>query len=261
MSTDSLIHTTAVISSAASLGDDVRIGAYTVVGPKVEIDSGCDIGSHCVLKGPTTVGPNNRIYSFASIGDDPQDKKFAGEDTRLEIGSGNTIREYCTLNRGTTQDEGVTSLGNDNWIMAYAHIAHDCRLGDHIIMANGSTLAGHVHVGDYAMLSAFAAIHQFCRIGAHSFVGAYGGIGKDVPPYVLVFGTPPKPRGINSEGLQRRGFSAEQIKNLKDAYRLLYRSDMLVTDVVAQLKERVAEQSELQILIEFIEKSERGLIR
>jgi len=261
MSTDSLIHPTAVISSAASLGDDVRIGAYTVVGPKVEIDSGCDIGSHCVLKGPTTVGPNNRIYSFASIGDDPQDKKFAGEDTRLEIGSGNTIREYCTLNRGTTQDEGVTSLGNDNWIMAYAHIAHDCRLGDHIIMANGSTLAGHVHVGDYAMLSAFAAIHQFCRIGAHSFVGAYGGIGKDVPPYVLVFGTPPKPRGINSEGLQRRGFSAEQIKNLKDAYRLLYRSDMLVTDVVAQLKERVAEQSELQILIEFIEKSERGLIR
>jgi UDP-N-acetylglucosamine acyltransferase len=261
MSTDSLIHPTAVISSAASLGDDVRIGAYTVVGPKVEIDSGCDIGSHCVLKGPTTLGPNNRIYSFASIGDDPQDKKFAGEDTRLEIGSGNTIREYCTLNRGTTQDEGITSLGNDNWIMAYAHIAHDCRLGDQIIMANGSTLAGHVHVGDYAMLSAFSAIHQFCRIGAHSFVGAYGGIGKDVPPYVLVFGTPPKPRGINSEGLQRRGFSAEQIRNLKDAYRLLYRSDTLVTDVDAQLKERVAEQSELQILIEFIEKSERGLIR
>lgn len=261
MSNDSLIHPTAVISSAASLGDDVRIGAYTVVGPKVEIGSGCDIGSHCVLKGPTTLGPNNKIYSFASIGDDPQDKKFAGEDTRLEIGSGNTIREYCTLNRGTTQDEGVTSLGNDNWIMAYAHIAHDCRLGDHIIMANGSTLGGHVHVGDYAMLSAFAAIHQFCRVGAHSFVGAYGGIGKDVPPYVLVFGTPPKPRGVNSEGLQRRGFSAEQIKNLKDAYRLLYRSDMLVTDVVAQLKERVAEQSELQILIEFIEKSERGLIR
>ncbi|NND35609.1 MAG: acyl-ACP--UDP-N-acetylglucosamine O-acyltransferase [Gammaproteobacteria bacterium] len=256
-----MIHPTAVISSTARVGDEVRIGAYTVVGPKVEIGSGCDIGSHCVLKGPTTLGPNNRIYSFASIGDDPQDKKFAGEDTRLEIGSGNTIREYCTINRGTTQDEGVTSLGNDNWIMAYAHIAHDCRLGDHIIMANGSTLGGHVHVGDYAMLSAFAAIHQFCRVGAHSFVGAYGGIAKDVPPYVLVFGTPPKPRGINSEGLQRRGFTAEQVRNLKEAYRLLYRSDTLVAEVVAQLKERVAEQSELQILIEFIEKSERGLIR
>ncbi|MBT8442011.1 MAG: acyl-ACP--UDP-N-acetylglucosamine O-acyltransferase [Gammaproteobacteria bacterium] len=261
MSNDSLIHPTAVISSTARVGDEVRIGAYTVVGPKVEIGSGCDIGSHCVLKGPTTLGPNNRIYSFASIGDDPQDKKFAGEDTRLEIGSGNTIREYCTINRGTTQDVGVTSLGNDNWIMAYAHIAHDCRLGDHIIMANGSTLGGHVHVGDYAMLSAFAAIHQFCRVGAHSFVGAYGGIAKDVPPYVLVFGTPPKPRGINSEGLQRRGFTAEQVRNLKEAYRLLYRSDTLVAEVVAQLKERVAEQSELQILIEFIEKSERGLIR
>ena len=261
MSNDSLIHPTAVISPDASLGDDVRIGAYTVVGPKVEIGSGCDIGSHCVLKGPTTLGSNNRIYSFASIGDDPQDKKFAGEDTRLEIGSGNTIREYCTINRGTTQDEGVTSLGDDNWIMAYAHIAHDCRLGDQIIMANGSTLGGHVQVGDYAMLSAFAAIHQFCRVGAHSFVGAYGGIGKDVPPYVLVFGTPPKPRGISSEGLQRRGFTPDQIKNLKEAYRLLYRSDTLVTDAVAELKERGADQSELEILIEFIEKSERGLIR
>ncbi|MFW2404537.1 MAG: acyl-ACP--UDP-N-acetylglucosamine O-acyltransferase [Gammaproteobacteria bacterium] len=261
MSNDTLIHPTAVISPDAVIGDNVRLGAYTVVGPKVEIGSGCEIGSHCVLKGPTTLGPNNRIYSFASIGDDPQDKKFAGEDTRLEIGSGNTIREYCTLNRGTTQDEGVTLIGDDNWIMAYAHIAHDCHLGDQIIMANGSTLGGHVHVGDYAMLSAFAAIHQFCRVGAHSFVGAYGGIGKDVPPYVLVFGTPPKPRGINSEGLQRRGFTTEQIKNLKDAYRLLYRSDSLVADAVEQLKERVAEQAELQILIEFIEKSERGLIR
>lgn len=261
MSNEALIHPTAVISADASIGDDVRIGAYTVVGANVEIGSGCEIGSHCALKGPTTLGPNNRIYPFASIGDDPQDKKFAGEDTRLEIGSGNTIREYCTINRGTTQDEGVTTIGNDNWIMAYAHIAHDCLLGDNIIMANASTLGGHVSIGDYAMLSAFAAIHQFCRVGAHSFVGAYGGIGKDVPPYVLVFGTPPKPRGINSEGLQRRGFTSEQIRNLKEAYRLLYRSDSLVADAVVQLGERVDEQPELRILIEFIEKSERGLIR
>jgi len=261
MTDNSQIHPTAVISPEARIADDVTIGAYTVVGANVEIGSGCNIGSHCVFKGPTVLGPNNTIYSFASIGDDPQDKKFAGEDTRLEIGAGNTIREYCTINRGTTQDEGVTSVGDDNWIMAYAHIAHDCRLGDQIIMANGSTLGGHVTVDDYAMLSAFAAIHQFCRVGAHSFVGAYAGIQKDIPPYVLVFGQPPKPRGINSEGLSRRGFTAEQIRNLKEAYRLLYRSDALVADARAQLAESVTSQPELEILVDFIDKSERGLIR
>jgi len=261
MSDDVLIHPTAVVSPHARVADDVKIGAYTVVGAGVEIATGCEIGSHCVLKGSTTLGPNNRIYSFASIGDDPQDKKYSGEETRLEIGAGNTIREYCTINRGTIQDEGVTTVGDDNWIMAYAHIAHDCRVGSHIIMANAAMLAGHVQVGDYAMLSAFTAIHQFCRIGAHSFVGAYGGIGKDVPPYVLVFGTPPKPRGINTEGLQRREFSPDQIRNLKEAYRLLYRSETLVADAREQLKERSAEQPELKILVEFIAKSGRGLIR
>lgn len=261
MTDNPLIHPTAVISPEARVAEDVRIGPYTVVGADVEIGPGCDIGSHCVFKGPTVLGPNNRIYSFASIGDDPQDKKFAGEDTRLEIGAGNTIREYCTINRGTTQDEGVTSMGDENWIMAYAHIAHDCRLGSQIIMANGSTLGGHVTIDDYAMLSAFAAVHQFCRIGAHSFVGAYAGIQKDVPPYVLVFGQPPKPRGINSEGLQRRGFTAEQIRNLKEAYRILYRSDLLVADARAQLAAAVATQPELEILVDFIDKSDRGLIR
>ena len=261
MTETSLIHPTAVISPDARIADDARIGAYTVVGEHVEIGARCEIGSHCVFKGPTTLGPANRIYSFASIGDDPQDKKFAGEDTRLEIGAGNTIREYCTINRGTTQDEGITRIGDDNWIMAYAHIAHDCRLGSHIIMANGSTLGGHVHVDDYAMLSAFAAIHQFCRVGAHSFVGAYGGIGKDVPPYVLVFGQPPAPRGINSEGLSRRGFTADQIRNLKEAYRVLYRSESRLAEAREQLEALVAEQPELRILVEFIDKSERGLIR
>jgi len=256
-----LIHPSAIVSPDARIADDVRIGPYTAVGPRVEIGAGCDIGSHCVFKGPTALGPNNRIYSFASIGDDPQDKKFAGEDTRLKIGAGNTIREYCTINRGTTQDEGITRVGDSNWIMAYAHIAHDCRVGSDIIMANGSTLGGHVHIDDHAMLSAFAAIHQFCRVGAHSFVGAYGGISKDIPPYVLVFGQPPKPRGINAEGLQRRGFTADQIRNLKDAYRLLYRSEVLLADVREQLAGLAAEQPELQILVEFIEKSERGLIR
>lgn len=261
MTDNPLIHPTAIISAEARIADGVKIGAYTVVGADVEIGAGCDIGSHCVFKGPTVLGPNNRVYSFASIGDDPQDKKFAGENTRLEIGIGNTIREFCTINRGTTQDAGVTSIGNDNWIMAYVHIAHDCRVGNQIIMANGSTLAGHVQVDDFAMLSGFAGIHQFCRIGAHSFVGAYAGIQKDIPPYILVFGQPPKPRGINSEGLSRRGFTAEQIRNLKEAYRLLYRSDMLVADARAQLAESVATQPELEILVEFIDKSERGLIR
>jgi len=261
MTDNPMIHPTAIISAEARVADGVRIGAYTVVGANVEIGAGCDIGSHCVFKGPTVLGPNNRIYSFASIGDDPQDKKYAGENTRLEIGAGNTIREYCTINRGTTQDEGVTSVGDDNWIMAYAHIAHDCHVGNEVIMANGSTLGGHVHVQDFAMLSAFVAIHQFCRVGAHSFVGAYAGTQKDIPPYVLVFGQPPKPRGINSEGLSRRGFTAEQIRNLKEAYRLLYRSDTLVADARAELAESVATQPELEILVEFIDKSKRGLIR
>ncbi len=256
-----LIHPTAVVSPDARIAADVRIGPYAVVGANVEIGPGCEIGSHCALKGPTTLGANNRIYPFASIGDDPQDKKYAGEDTRLEIGSGNTIREYCTINRGTVQDEGVTRLGDDNWIMAYAHIAHDCRLGSQIIMANGSTLGGHVHIDDYAMLSAFSAIHQFCRIGAHCFIGAYGGIGKDVPPYVLVFGQPPAPRGINSEGLQRRGFTAEQIRNLKEAYRLLYRSEVRLAEARDRLAELASQQTELRILVDFIDASERGLIR
>lgn len=261
MTDNPMIHPTAVIAPDARIADDARIGPYTVVGAKVEIGAGCEIGSHCVFKGPTKLGPNNRIYSFASIGDDPQDMKFAGEDTRLEIGARNTIREYCTINRGTSQDEGVTRVGDDNWIMATTHIAHDCQVGSNIIMVNGSSLAGHVHLDDYAMLSAYVAIHQFCRVGAHSFVGAYGGISKDIPPYVLVFGQPPKPRGINSEGLQRRDFSADQIRNLKEAYRLIYRSDALLADVQAQLAELSAEQPELRILVEFIEKSERGLIR
>lgn len=261
MTDTSLIHPTAVISPEARIAEDVRIGAFTIIGDNVEIAAGCDIGSHCVLKGPLSLGPNNRIYPYASIGDDPQDKKFAGEDTRLEIGAGNTIREFCTINRGTTQDEGVTTVGDDNWIMAYCHIAHDCRVGSHIIMANAAMIAGHVQLGDYAMLSAFTAIHQFCRIGAHSFIGAYGGVGKDVPPYVLVFGQPPEPRGINSEGLRRRGFSAEQIRNLKEAYRLVYRSDTLIADAQRELAERASEQPELQIMAEFIAESERGLLR
>jgi UDP-N-acetylglucosamine acyltransferase len=261
MSDSELIHPSAIISADAELADDVRVGPCTVIGAGVRIGAGSEIGAHCVIKGPTTIGQNNRFYPFGSIGDDPQDKKYAGEATRLEIGSGNTVREYCTINRGTSQDEGVTSVGDNNWLMAYTHIAHDCRVGNDIIMANAAMLAGHVYVDDYAMLSAFSAIHQFCRIGAYSFIGAYGGIGKDVPPYIVAFGQPPEPRGINSEGLRRRDFSKEQIRNLKEAYRILYRSDLRLAEARVQLGELAAGQPELAILIEFLDKSERGIFR
>ena len=261
MTEESSIHPTAVISPDAQIGDNVSIGAFAVIGPGVIIGDGCILGAHTVFKGPTVLGANNHIYSFASIGDDPQDKKFAGEDTRLEIGAGNTVREYVTINRGTVQDSGVTKIGNDNWLMAYSHIAHDCVLGNDIIMANGTTLGGHVTIDDHVMCSAFAGIHQFCSIGAHSFIGAYSGINQDIPPYVLVIGQPPVPRGINAEGLKRRGFSADQIRNLKAAYKILFRSGLPLTEARDQLAELSSEQSELNILIEFIDRSERGIIR
>jgi len=261
VSNSELIHASAIISADAELTGDVTVGPYAVIGAGVSIGAGSEIGAHCVIKGPTTIGQNNRFYPFASIGEDPQDKKYAGEPTRLEIGSGNTVREYCTINRGTTQDEGITFLGDNNWLMAYCHVAHDCHVGNDIIMANGASLAGHVRIDDYVMLSAFSAIHQFCRVGAHSFIGAYGGIGKDVPPYVLTFGQPPEPRGINAEGLRRRDFSKEQIRNLKEAYRILYRSDLRLAEAKEQLTGLVSEQPELEILVEFLDTSERGIFR
>jgi len=261
MNNNELIHPSAVISKDSVLAEDVKVGPYSVIGPKVQINAGSEIGAHCVIKGPTVIGSNNRIYPFASIGDDPQDKKYGGEDTRLEIGDGNTIREYCTINRGTRDDEGITRVGDDNWLMAYTHIAHDCQLGSHIIMVNGSSLAGHAHIGDYVMLSAFCSIHQFCCIGAHSLIGAYGGIAKDVPPYILVFGQPPTPRGINSEGLKRRDFSADQIRNLKSAYRLLYRKGLPLADARDQIAELANQQPELRKIVEFIDRSERGIFR
>lgn len=261
MNDNELIHPSAIISKDAILAEDVRVGPYAVIGPFVKIDAGSDIGAHCVIKGPTVIGANNRIYPFASIGDDPQDKKYGGEETRLEIGAGNTIREYCTINRGTVDDEGITRVGDDNWLMAYTHIAHDCQLGSHIIMTNGASLAGHAHIDDYVMLSAFVAIHQFCRIGAHCLIGAYGGIAQDVPPYVLVFGQPPVPRGINVEGLKRHDFSPDQIKNLKSAYRLLYRKGLLLAEAREQIAELAVEQPDLRKIVDFIDRSERGIFR
>ena len=256
-----MIHSTAIVSASAKIADDVEIGAYSIVGDNVEIGSGTRIGSHVVVNGPTIIGKDNRIYQFASIGDDPQDKKYADEPTRLTIGDRNTIREFCTISRGTIQDESLTTMGDDNWIMAYVHIAHDCRVGSNTIMANNTTLAGHVHVGDWVIMGGFSGAHQFCYIGAHAFLGMYTGINRDVPAYTMVSGNPGVPRGINSEGLKRRDFDAEQIRNIKDAYRVLYRNGLKLADAITELQQRVAHQPELEVLIASVRSSERGIVR
>jgi len=257
----SVIHATAIISDKAKIADDVQIGPYSIVGDDVEIGSGTRVDSHVVINGPTVIGKDNHIYQFASIGDDPQDKKYADEPTTLKMGDRNTIREFCTISRGTTQDKGETIMGNDNWIMAYVHIAHDCVIGDKTIMANNATLAGHVHVGDWAIFAGFSGAHQFCHIGAHAFVGMYAGINRDVPAYTTAAGTPAVPRGINSEGLKRRGFDQDQIRNIKDAYRLVYRKGMKLAEAIDEITERSKTQSELVLFLESLQTSERGLIR
>ncbi len=255
------VHPTAVVAKSAALADDVEIGPYSVIGEQVEIGAGTRIGSHVVVNGPTRIGRDNRIYHFASIGDDPQDKKYAGEPTRLTIGDRNTIREYCTISRGTVQDEGETVLGDDNWIMAYVHIAHDCRIGNQTIFANNATLGGHVHVGDWVIFAGFSGAHQFCRIGAHSFLGMYSGVNRDVPAYLMVAGQPAAPHGINSEGLKRRGFTPEQIRNIKNAYRLVYRKGLKLDAAIAEIETLVPTQPELGIFLESLVSSERGLTR
>lgn len=256
-----MIHATAIVSAQAELAADVSVGPYSVIGPGVTIGAGTVIGPHVVIHGPTTLGERNRVFQFASIGDDPQDKKYAGEPTRLEIGAGNTIREYCTINRGTVQGGGVTRVGDNNWLMTYTHIAHDCHVGNDVIMSNNATLAGHVHVEDHAILSGFCAVHQFCRIGTHSFIGGLSGITRDVLPFMMVAGHPPEPRGINQEGLKRRGFSAEQIRNLKEAYRLLYRSGLRLVEAREQLAGLAATQPEVKSILEFLDRSERSIVR
>lgn len=255
------VHPTAVVGDDVQLADDVTVGPYAVIGDGVTIGAGSEIGPHVVVRGPTTIGCRNRIFQFASVGEAPQDKKYGGEPTRLEIGDDNTIREFCTINRGTAQDTGVTRIGSDNWIMAYVHIAHDCVLGDHTILSNNVTLAGHVHVGDWAILSGFSGAHQFCRIGPHAFIGMYGAVGQDVPAYVLVAGQPPVPRTINTEGLKRRGFSDEQRRNLRQAYKLVYRNGTPLAEALDELDRRLPEQPELGPFIESIRASERGLLR
>jgi UDP-N-acetylglucosamine acyltransferase len=255
------IHPTAIISESARLADDVQIGPYSIIGDDVEIDTGCRIDSHVVINGPTRIGKDNHIYQYCSVGDDPQDKKYRGEPTKLEIGVGNTIREFCTISRGTTQDAGVTRIGDDNWIMAYVHIAHDVIIGDHCILANNATLAGHVTVGDWVIFAGFTGAHQFCHIGSHAFLGMYAGTSQDVPAYTMIGGQPPSPKGINSEGLKRRGFTSEQIRNIRNAYRVVYRSGLKLAEAIAELEGQVADQPELELFVESLKISERGIIR
>ncbi len=256
-----MIHPTAIISDSAKIADDVEIGPYSIVGDNVEIGSGTRVGSHVVINGPTVIGKDTHIYQFASIGDDPQDKKYADEPTTLTIGDRNTIREFCTISRGTTQDNGETVMGDDNWIMAYVHIAHDCIVGDKTIMANNTTLAGHVHVGDWVIFGGFSGAHQFCHIGAHAFIGMYAGVNRDVAAYTMMSGTPAAPRGINGEGLKRRGFSADQIRNIKDAYRLVFRKGLKLADAMEEIRARLPDQPELEIFLASLQSSDRGLAR
>jgi UDP-N-acetylglucosamine acyltransferase len=256
-----LIHPAAVIDPGAELASGVSVGPYSIIGPDVVIGSGTAIGPHVVINGPTRIGCDNRVFQFASIGDAPQDKKYAGEPTRLEIGDRNTIREFVTINRGTVQDEGLTALGNDNWIMAYVHIAHDCRIGDNTIFANNASLAGHVRIGDYAILGGFTLVHQFCAIGSHALTAFGSGISKDVPPYITVGGSPARAYGLNMEGLRRRGFSPESRMALKRAYRILYRENRSFEDALAELRLQAATDPDVGVLTEFLENQTRGIVR
>ena len=257
-----MIHSTAIIHPGARLGAGVSVGPYSIIGEHVEIGDNTRIGPHVVISGHTRIGCDNRIFQFSSIGEIPQDKKYAGEPTRLEIGDRNTIREYCTLNLGTAQDAGVTRVGDDNWIMAYVHIAHDCQVGNKTIFANNAQLAGHVHVGDWAIFGGYTGVHQFCRVGAHTMTAVGTVILQDVPPYVMAAGNSATPYGINAEGLKRRGFSPDALMVLKRAYRTLYKSGLMLDEAKAKLEEDAkTHPAEIQPILDFLAASKRGIIR
>jgi UDP-N-acetylglucosamine acyltransferase len=251
----------ALVSPQARLAPDVTVGPFSVIGADVEIGPRTVVGPHAVVNGPTTLGADNRVFQFASLGDAPQDKKYRGEPTRLEIGDRNVFRESCTVNRGTTHDKGVTRIGNDNLFMAFSHVAHDCQIGHNTVFANCASLAGHVEIGDWAILGGLTAVHQFARIGAHAFLGGGSIVSRDVPPYVMVAGNPAVPHGVNSEGLRRRGFTDEQVQNVREAYRILYRSELKLSDALAQLAPAAAEHAEIRVFVEFIQASARSLVR
>ncbi len=256
-----MIHSQAIIDPDAHLAKDVSVGPFSVIGAGVEIGEGTVIDSHVVINGPTRIGRDNKVYSFAAIGGDPQDKKYAGEATELEIGDRNVIREYCTISRGTTQDVGITRIGNDNWIMATVHIAHDCQIGNHTIFANSTTLAGHVIIEDYVILGGFTLVHQFCKVGTHCFTGMNSVISKDVLPFLMVSGHMAKPHGLNTEGLKRRGFSSDALSQLRKAYKIIYRSGNTLTQAVSQLEPMAENCDEVAQLLMFIKASTRGIVR
>lgn len=256
-----MIHSTAIVDPTARIAASAEVGAYSIIGAEVVLEADVWIAPHVVVQGPTAIGEGTRIFQFASIGEQPQDKKYCGEPTRLEIGKRNTIREYVTINRGTTQDEGCTRLGDDNWIMAYVHIAHDCRIGSDVIMANNASLAGHVQIDDHAILGGFSLVHQFCRVGRYSFLQFGAGLNRDVPPYVVAAGLPGEPRGINAEGLRRHGFTSAEIQAIKRAYRLLYRQGLRLEDALTELQALAASEPVVVPLATFIGSSQRGLIR
>ena len=251
----------AVIAPSAQLGAGVQVGPFAVIGEGVEIGEGSIIGPHAVINGPTRIGRECRVFQFASIGDAPQDKKYGGEPTRLEIGDRNVFRECCTVNRGTVGGHGVTRIGSDNLFMAYSHVAHDCVVGSHCVFSNSVALAGHVEIDDWVIVSGFAGVHQFCKVGAHAFLANNTAATRDVPPYLLVAGTPAEPKGINSEGLRRRGFTAEQIANIKHAYRVLYRDGLKLEEAGQELERLAAEQPELRLFTEFLPRVTRSIVR
>ena len=255
------IHSTAIIAPGAQLDTSVEIGPYAVIGEHVRIGAGTQVGPHVVIEGHTRIGVDNEIFQFCSIGAKPQDKKYDAEPTRLEIGDRNTIREFCTFNLGTVQDGGLTRLGNDNWVMAYVHIAHDCFVGDHCILANNATLAGHIAIGDHVFLGGLTAVHQFCTIGAHAMTAGGSIVVQDIPPYVTAAGNHASPVGINSEGLRRRGFSAEQISQIKRAYKQIYRQGLSLEDAKAAITEAAANAPELDLFVDFFARAKRGIIR
>ena len=261
----SAIHSTAVVDPKAQLDSTVTVGPYTVVGPNVRIGSGTTVGPHCVIEGHTTIGRDNRIFQFNSLGAIPQDKKYAGEPTVLEIGDRNTVREFCTFNLGTVQDQGITRIGNDNWMMAYVHIAHDCQVGSNTIFANNASIAGHVEIGDWVILGGFAGVHQFCKVGAHAMLGMNTSLTQDVPPYVILSGNPAAAHGLNIEGLKRRGFSREQINGIRQAYKVIYKSSLTLDEAKAALHQtqidHPAAAEQIQLMQSFLVLSTRGIVR
>ena len=257
----SLIHPTAIIDPKAELDSSVKVGAYTIIGPNVQIGAGSEIGPHAVIEGHTTIGENNRIFQFTSLGAIPQDKKYRGEPTRLIIGNGNTIREFTTFNLGTVTGIGETRIGDDNWIMAYCHLAHDCVIGSHTIFANNASLAGHVTIGDYVILGGYTLVFQFCQIGNYAMTAFAAGVHKDVPPYFMAAGYRAEPAGINSEGMRRNGFTPEQIANVKNAYKTLYRQGLPYEEARNQIAQAAETAPELAVLRDFLADSQRSIIR